>query len=81
MESNLSSEDRRDVRTSLIASLAFVAAFLSGSFAWAGVNAPGAGARTPSLAAAAPTAPAALGAAQDNDDLGCGCDEACLVAN
>ena len=80
MKSPLSSEDRRHVRTSLVAALAFVATFLSSSFAWAGGNAPTA--RAASLEAA-PAATVALGAAEEtpNDNLGCGCAEACLVAN
>ncbi len=80
MNETLSPEDRRHVRTSLTASLAVVFTLVLSSFAWAGANPPAAGSRGPALATAAPVV---QGAAEEttNESLGCGCDEACLVAH
>lgn len=77
MREPLSAEDRRHIRTSVIASLAFVCTFLLSGFAWAGSSEPKKSEARPAVAAAA--APAENGPALEQDDPGCGCDEACLV--
>ena len=77
MNESLSADDRRHVRTSAIASLAFVLSFLLSGFAWAGSTEPKKGEDRP--AAAATAIPAENGPAPEQGSLGCGCDEACLV--
>ena len=80
MIETLSLEDRRHVRTSLIASLAVVFTFLVCPLAWAGVNPPAAERAIPAVSAATAAAAAAADENQ-NETLGCGCAEACLVAD
>jgi hypothetical protein len=77
MNEALSADDRRHVRTSLIASLAVVITLLLSTFAWAGVNPPAAEGRVPTLTAAAPAAPGAAEEGQ-NTMVGCGCAEGCF---
>jgi hypothetical protein len=84
VNANLNSDERRHVRTSLVACVAFVSSFLLGGFAWAGTSAPAPG-RVGSLAAAAP-AGAGAGAwtapeEEQSTMVGCGCAEACLAAD
>jgi hypothetical protein len=78
MNETLSVEDRRNVRTTLAVTVAFVCALALSPFAWAGVNPPAAETRGPSLSSPAPVL---QGMAEEtmNESLGCGCDEACLV--
>jgi hypothetical protein len=80
MNETLSSEDRHHIRTSLIASLAFVFTLLLGTFAWAGGTLPAGETRLPSLSAAIPAAP---GASEEpsNATVGCGCAESCFASN
>ena len=77
MNDTLSPEDRRHVRSSLIAALAAVFTIAVGPFAWAEVNPPGAE-RTPVLSAA-PASEASAGPAVEtpNEVVGCGCAEGC----
>ena len=77
MNETLNAEDRRHVRTSAIASLAFVFTFLLGGVAWAGASAPPSR-ETKSVAVAAAAA-ATNGPAVEQNDPGCGCAEACLA--
>jgi hypothetical protein len=84
VNTSLNSDERRHVRTSLIACVAFVSTFLLGGFAWAGTTAPAPG-RVGSRAAAA-LAGASAGAwtapeEEQNTMVGCGCAEACLAAD
>ena len=76
MNETLNAEDRRHVRTSAIASLAFVFTFLLGGVAWAGASAPPSRETKPVAAAAAAET---SGPAVEQTDPGCGCAEACLV--
>lgn len=76
MNETLNAADRRHVRTSLVASLAFVFTFLLGGLAWAGSNGPKA-AEGSSVAVAA--ASEVRSPAVEQNDPGCGCAEACLV--
>ena len=75
MNDTLSIEDRRHVRTSLMASLAVVFTLLLSTFAWAGVNPQNAERPVPSISAV----PAATGSgpAVANEMVGCGCAEGC----
>jgi hypothetical protein len=76
MNDTLSIEDRRHVRTSLIASLAVIFTLLLGTFAWAGVNPPSAEPASPSISAA-PAAAGSGSTAETNEMAGCGCAEGC----
>jgi hypothetical protein len=76
MNDTLSLEDRRHVRTSLIASLAVVFTLLLSTFAWAGVNAPSGEPPAPSISAAR-AADGSGSAADTNEMVGCGCAEGC----
>jgi hypothetical protein len=80
MNETLSNEDRRHIRTSLLASLAFISTLLLGSFAQAGGKLPSGETRGPSLSAAIPAAP---GASEEtsNATMGCGCAESCYASN
>jgi hypothetical protein len=75
MNETLSTEDRRHVRTSLIASLAVAFTLLLSTLAWAGVNPPGA--QPAPTISAAPAATGSGSAADANEMVGCGCAEGC----
>lgn len=76
MNDTLSMEDRRHVRTSLIASLAVVFTLLLSTFAWAGVNPPSGEGSAPSISSV-PAATGSGSAADTNEMVGCGCAEGC----
>ncbi len=79
MKETLSSEDRRHVRSSLIASLSVVFTLMLSTFAWAGVNPPAAEGSGFTITAAAAT-PANGGTSEaEVADVGCGCAEPCVV--
>ncbi len=83
MRDTLSTEERRPVRKSPIASLLLVVPILLGALALAGSHRSATETGVVSLSAAASPAPAPAPAAAveiSNDDVGCGCAEACLVA-
>ena len=86
MDNTLKFKDRRHARLSLIADLTAVFMIALGTFAWAEVN-PAAAERTERTATiasvpapAASEAPVSPASETWNDDGGCGCAEACLVA-
>ncbi len=81
MKNSLSREDRRTVRSSLVAALAAAFTIALGSFAWAQVNT-AAAERGTAVVVSAP-APASAPAKDDNPDtsaydIGCGCAEPCV---
>jgi hypothetical protein len=78
MIETLSTEDRRHVRTSLVATLAVVFTFLLCPLAWAGVNPPAAEQAAPSTSAV-PAAAESGSAVENNEMVGCGCAEGCLA--
>lgn len=80
MSETLTSEDRRHIRKSLIASMAFVFTLLLSGVASAGGRLP---AGEPSLSSVSASVPVAQGAAEEssNATLGCGCAESCYASN
>ena len=80
MDNTLEFRDRRHARLSLVADFTAIFMIALGTFAWAEVNPPAAE-RTATIAAAPAQAGSQASVAEtSNDDVGCGCSEACLVA-
>ena len=80
MNDTLISEDRRKVRSSLMATLAVVFTLILSALAWARVNPPAAEQTGPTISAAAAAPASAESATEVTDvDPGCGSAEPCVT--